>query len=74
VILYVKHRRRLWSIHQNILPPIIPNNVVIRVKLLVIEAMGVVGMLPAALTEDTQRHKRHNNIKMGTIAFILQWT
>jgi hypothetical protein len=70
VILYVKHRRRLWSIHQNI----IPNNVVIRVKLLVIEAMGVVGILPAALTEDAQRHKRHNNIKMGTIAFILQWT
>jgi hypothetical protein len=71
---FVKHQRRLWSIHQNILPPIIPNNVVIRVKLLVIEAMGVVGILPAALTEDAQRDKRHNNIKMGTIAFILQWT
>ena len=33
--------------------------------------MGVVGMLPAALTEDTQRHKRHNNIKMGTLMAVV---
>jgi len=45
--------------------------VVKSVKLLVIEAIGVVGILPAALTDEEQRHNKQINIKKGPMPFIL---
>ena len=74
VTLYVKHPKRLWSTLQNNPPPKppvnIPISVVKHVKLLVIEAIGVVGILPAALTDEKQRHSKQNNIKKGAISLI----
>jgi len=45
-------------------------SVVKHVKLLVIEAIGVVGILPTALIDEEQLHKRHTNIMKGPTRFI----
>jgi len=74
VILFVKNLKKLQNTHQNRplpKPPVnIPIIVVKSVKLLVIEAIGVVGILPAALTDEEQRHNKQISIKKGAISFI----
>jgi hypothetical protein len=67
---FVKHRRKPPNIPQNKPPPNIPIIVVKHVKLLVIEAIGVVGILPAACADEEQTHKRQISIKKGAALLI----
>jgi hypothetical protein len=67
---FVKHRRKLQNTHQNKPPPNILIIVVKHVKLLVIEAIGVVGILPAACADEEQTHKRQISIKKGAALLI----
>jgi hypothetical protein len=67
---FVKHRRKPPNIPQNKPPPNIPIIVVKHVKLLVMEAIGVVGILPAAWADEEQTHRRHISIKKGAALLI----
>ena len=67
---FVKHQRKPLNTPQNKPPPNIPNIVVKHVILLVLEAMGVVGILPAACADEEQTHKRQISIKKGAALLI----
>jgi hypothetical protein len=64
---YVKHQRRLQSIHQNN----IPKPPVTKPIQLAIEAAGVVGILPAVLMDEEQQHIQQTNINMGASCCII---
>jgi hypothetical protein len=68
---FVKRQRKPLNTPQNKPPPNIPNIVVKHVILLVLEAIGVVGIfIPDCMNEEEQ-HKQQISIKNGAALLII---
>ena len=71
----VRHQRRLQSTPQNKPPPSIPKPPVTKPIQLAIEAIGVVGILPAVFMDEEQQHIQQTNSNTGaTFRIILLYT